>query len=1142
MRHEIAEALARFKTNERDARNVALFLRESADDAEREAALPQIPTDHPLARKFLTGVIKATAWNEIWGAIKSARIKNLQKAISWQATLFVFHEQVLSGHVKVRNKLIRETLLGQFQQALETLEAHMQTFGPTVWALQWLFLLREENDVPGGRNELLSRFQSQEFGAAGLFASLSSFAVDKALTEETFRGFLQRRNDQAPVAWMQFLQFVFTEDITGRWDASDQLDYAEGFSIIDRYEFFFRLSAMALGDRNSDALKFARGISRISKSIDDRLIKYMAECASERTPLIPADDDMALMQCWDEYMKSNYDKSFSIAYELATSSPHLLAPHEMLVKSGMYLGRRDFLAGKSPLVTLWTYLDHLFRKDDLCDEALTQLERFSSRFRIPTLTMPLRGIHAQHGLAMGDEVWHARSSYLLGVHGPRNFEYGHTVSENMTYLDRCRTRFPDGLAIRFFQGLAKKESVSDLVGPGAIPQIRQFFFSGLAASKRKEHALALKALAEFILRQQADADNPLSPFAIEEARRTLIDLYRLQGDVVNMQKIIVQAFIDRPQAVRRLGIRKLFEECVQELENIAWHIEFPIMAYLACDEPHDVCLALKRFLRTQEVDKPSDLLQSHAHFDNKVLGTLFVRVCTPEVIDAIYALDSVEKVEAERLTLLHWVKSNLPALTRIAESEVLRLTQNALLREALQRVEGAKVVLNLSGLREAEQDRLADGYSHYIAQRNLASAQIDQIMEKIKEVGRGARVVLVSSDALKAEFAGFCKAFREVREVFISSPHFGIEACLSGRIRHGILLQQIRKPFVERKLAVGSNALERQEIEAYWRSRLPGSIASELMLAVMNTLMALTEDVNAIAENVRSTWIQSKIESRNPEGIFDYTFSDEQLQKIKERVDETAGLQGFIDRVLEALIERTRLNLREAQRRIREDLREKLLTAINTVLGKLDQLGSEADLTPLKNQLVAARHNTELGCQEMARWFQDTDTTLIGDADVNLLVRTAIGMVERLNPEFRGRHEFEVPTNFKIEGRHFQALIHILFFLLENSVRHCRLSRDHFLSKVGIAADTQNLIVFVETRMLSDADARDAATKILAKVAELKTALDPTKVVKEGGTGFAKIIAAVRYEFKQPDPILEAQVVSGSLRVQVVMKSKGVLK
>jgi hypothetical protein len=83
------------------------------------------------------------------------------------------------------------------------------------------------------------------------------------------------------------------------------------------------------------------------------------------------------------------------------------------------------------------------------------------------------------------------------------------------------------------------------------------------------------------------------------------------------------------------------------------------------------------------------------------------------------------------------------------------------------------------------------------------------------------------------------------------------------------------------------------------------------------------------------------------------------------------------------------------------------------------------------------------------------------------------------------------------------------------------------------------LIISVENNTSSPDEAVLAVRRINEKVADLYKMLDPVKVVREGGSGFAKIIAAVRYEFKQRDPAVEALAINERLIVTVKFEIAG---
>jgi hypothetical protein len=145
----------------------------------------------------------------------------------------------------------------------------------------------------------------------------------------------------------------------------------------------------------------------------------------------------------------------------------------------------------------------------------------------------------------------------------------------------------------------------------------------------------------------------------------------------------------------------------------------------------------------------------------------------------------------------------------------------------------------------------------------------------------------------------------------------------------------------------------------------------------------------------------------------------------------------------------------------------------------------------------------------------------MANADIDLIVRTAIGMIEQLNPEVRGKFKMSIDAPYRIAGRHFTSLVHIIFFMLDNAHLHSDVVKSEFASDVAVTTSQNNLKITVQSNMSSEESAHASKLKLNAKVSQLKYSLDPDTVIKEGGSGYAKIFAAIRYGFKQDSPEVE---------------------
>lgn len=1131
-----------FKKGGRLRREAIRALRTHAELRNQVEALSVFAAANLDLDDVATGTLKARGWNDLIRFHQAPGITNVTKAIQWCLAIFEHQHASLRDHVQFRSQIHGLSLNGKWEETKRLLDLHKERFGPTHWALGWDFVVADEREGALARLEIVEKLS--KCGCTDLtvaLASLYSLTADKNIQEDKLRELVVERIPALTTPFGRLLELQYLQDASNECELVDVLEYLEYFPVIDRYELFLRIATVSIAGRDQDAVRLGRALSRLGKIVPDIHLAYMVEILEVDQPVNFTLVSGQVLEAWDAYIIGDYSAALTVSDSLRKANPEFLAAHEIYARATLYLGKSDPPNATVPILSLAYHLGNILRRSEQGEESLNHLRRFASRFRILSITFPVRAFHAQQSSAISDSQVNRRAALNQGVHGPRNLENSGTVGENAYYLERCGTSYPSSAAIQFFAALVNTDTDAPILKK--VPKVRNRFFSGLLAFRSGDYSTALADLESFLSLQEIEQNNPLSPFAIEEARRVLVSIYCQQNDLHAMQQQIVCAYRERTHCIRRFPVGRVFDACKEDVANASVIPEFPIIAYLACDEPHDVSLALKRFLSHCSVDRPSALIGSK--FAHETMSLLFLRACTPEVLDSLKALDSVVKVEIERQTLLEWTLKNSTTFSRIAETEVLRLMQQAELRAAIKKLDGARVILNFAALREAEQGRFSDAFLRYSAQRELVAQLKSERGGTLRFVRVGDKVAFLSEadsnrvfEGKQTEAIAFIAACREVRDAFVSSPHFGIEACLSGRVRHGFLVEHLRRPFVERKLAIRANTPELLGQKEYWSKRLSVTAESESIEKTISILEMLMSEIDSVAEEVRTVWIQSRTEGRNPKGMFDYAFTDEQLINLANRLGDAPSVESFLDAVFDTLLNRTRVSLGNLQTRIRTELLGKMCRPIDNALALLSE---HSALLVLRNDLVACRTEIERACQQMVRWFDTNDATLMGDVAFDLVARTAIGMIERLNPAFRGKIVAEIDAVFRVRGRFFTSLVHMAFFLLDNAIRHSGVSTAQFKASVRIEAVANSIVLKVSNEMQSSELAAASASKIMGSVGALKGALEPEKVIREGGSGFAKIIAAIRFEFKQKDPLIVSSSDGTELSVSVRFEAAGLV-
>lgn len=1099
-------------------------IRKSTSIVEQIQALQQCDPYSSYAEENLVGALFVETWAQLFTSTRIPKIANSQACINWHAATLAACNQRIHNHVEISQQLCQTAMKGDWTEVASILTHHQSEFGPSLWSLNWLLLVAEEQNGSTYRTELANEFD--EYGDfASFMAETFGYAVDQNIPESTYRQLTLELIGSGDKVVGIFLRFLVLGEIEDPWESSDVMWCFDNLCLIDRYELFLKIARLSISTGHRDAIKFNRAIEQLLQHLPLDTFKYLLECANPNWDIKKTGLGNLFISAWDSYVSSDYPQCISLCDQIRAENPCLLGPHELIVKAQLYLGYSDSSNKSETTNLLQHHLRNLFSKNENSEESLSFLQRFATRFPIDSLAMPLRALCAQSSPQGQTNKTLVKASLSYLIHGPRNFEYGHGFDVNHSYLSKLLQTYPDSLAVNFFHTLYKRKVDCSLNQFKEVPEIRKLFFRGLSYAKQGLRASAVVDLDHFLEKQTKDRSNPLSPFAVEEALRVVVDIHKSTGDLLAMQSALVKAYVERQSAIRRLDIKQMYSIAKEMRRQTGTHIGYSFLAHLACDNPHEVSLALKRFLRQEGLEKPSELKNSKT-LDKATLALLFLRVCNVEVLDSFITLNTVAKVEKERLQLLEWICKETPAFSRAAETEVLRLMQHSQLREALNRIDGARIALNITSLRDAEKQKYSDTYYRYIAQKNLIDETTEEDFRKANEGGRTLDkkflIPLSTIERRKILFHSFAQTFLDVRDSFITSPHFGVEASLSGKIRHGILVQHIKQPFVGKRLAVVLGGPEEREIRAYWADELGVVADSPKLNAIIAILHDLTLDVDTLAVDVRDNWIQTRTECNGKQGLFNYVFTHDDLIRIRHNRDEMfESLEVFLDNVFEVLLDRTKASLKRVQERIADDLSSSLQGAINKAIGRLKARDLEWNTTLLRDELVSCLAETEQSCRQMIRWFQVTDATLLGDADMALVARTAIGMVEKLNPDYQNRHKCDTSGQFRIRGRFFTSIVHIFFFLLDNAIHHSNVSRDSYSCMLRVEADATHITVVVSNRMLRAEDAERAASSIKNAFNEASLNLNPERINREGGSGFAKLIATVRYDFKMPDPTFE---------------------
>jgi hypothetical protein len=511
---------------------------------------------------------------------------------------------------------------------------------------------------------------------------------------------------------------------------------------------------------------------------------------------------------------------------------------------------------------------------------------------------------------------------------------------------------------------------------------------------------------------------------------------------------------------------------------------------------------------------------------------------------------NADVLAGSRIAVLTWLATMLQGSHPAIQSEILRITETAELRDALEWIEASRVAVNLDGMKEAEELKFREAYLRFATYREL----IPHISEiRLKPLGfagetavyslpeKDFRLLISAEDGHARLLHIFSDAFQQMRDVFLNSPQFGLDACLSVRIRHGILAQHIRRPFSENRLFIDPSDSRAKDIIAYWiqAAELPSG-SGEILL---NILTVFSQSILDIIEEVKDTWIQVTTEFGNIKPIFNYAYNDQALEAAFNRSDfVTADYGQFLDGIFDELLDRTRMNLTGARKRIETDLDTKLVTTLIATEELLMTFSSASNYGLLRDAVSRCKSDVERSLQTMQRWFQGTDAALLEDVTFEMAANTAIGMANRLYPGIKQQIQDQVSSEFKLQGRYFSGFVHLLFFLIENAMSHSGLQLHEQAITVIIKAENNIIRIVITNKLAVHKDGSQCVQIVNQKIAEVRAKRDYSKVRSEGGSGLAKIIATLTLEFGSEKHEFCARIDGSNMIVMADFEASHIMK
>ena len=397
-----------------------------------------------------------------------------------------------------------------------------------------------------------------------------------------------------------------------------------------------------------------------------------------------------------------------------------------------------------------------------------------------------------------------------------------------------------------------------------------------------------------------------------------------------------------------------------------------------------------------------------------------------------------------------------------------------------------------------------------------------------------------SYDKEKVEYSSnpvydvYKELFDAIKDKFLNSK-FGIVAYLSTRIRHGVLIGELRPIFEKHKLITqkeGDTSLYRKNI--FWENNLR-QIPDIQRAKVQDCLNDFSYAIDGLIYDLIKKYLQVYNLNTNPEGWFNYDFQDENLFWFSIKALKTRDFGEFANEVFEILWERTDVNLQA----IREQIQVKISQQFNEQFDTLERdVSTIIGVSNSQHFIKAVKDcstETQNVIKRISSWFKRSGTAT-SDFQLDTLIDIVMEYCNKSHPHQKVNLERKLEFNCTIKGEfytHFADLFRIFF---ENILKHADEKAIIIDARILTQLEGELLKVCIQN-VITKKESVDA----LKTVWNEKT-MNIAKLKEEGKSGYHKAYKILNSDLKNETNVLATSVEENQFAVLLTINVTDIRK
>lgn len=1040
------------------------------------------------------------------------RATKLSGEIKWSAHYLVKYAEKLNQYIELKNKFEINMAKGDFNLAEKNLELIEQRFGYSLWLIEHKLYLLQKSKGIRAQKEYFKRIceDSNEDFIINILADHISAKNEPNYKMNSFRENLIDFVDRLPLNYGDYLIFKLDFFQIKKSENFDFILYHElRSSLIDGYEAMVKILLYLAS--NNEKIDLVEKTTKILKCIEDKKIKKLYNSLKKENVYIKNQKSDKIIKNFDLYESGNYDKSVELSEQLLLDNILQGEIYETylisLIKSNNLIMERDGVLFEALKIckSLISSEGPLKENYDQIQKILSINSSFSWSYVIKSIS---KRFYEKHHINNSDFFLSQINMEFFNLKELSHLNSSPILDDIYNFLIE---EYKDSLTLNLIENFNSfnKEGILKL----NIPKERKIRYLSEIYFLEKKYDQVIKHLDEYLDKFDIYSYNMVISCYI----KSLINV----GEIKQGLECLVNAYFNYRNSYPNLPLNDISIREIKREDDLVKEIIFPITMSL-CDKYNnenlefELYISYEQYLLNNGEEKPTNLVEKmiDSKIDKRYIIYFLEEICIISIMSKSIFFGSNFELIDERIKILEkLIEINSKSSEKYVK-EIYSLKESKNLKQTRNKLDRSKIYINEEGLKERMISKLEPTFERYKNLKNDDNDTNDNQKYISIPIEGDSEETLYLVESNKKNL--FTNMIGEIREVFTFDDKQGLDNCLSTEIRHGRIVNVLRKKFENYDLITKKDENDKYLLNNYWIDKY--SLLQPYILKQFSTILEkFSKTIDHYMNYIKDDLIQIRTEKVNINGLFDYLIYLEELKKWEEESINMTKAEDFIEYILACFIKKTKENLLTVRLELKNQIKNEFICFLGELFSDLEKLLPKDQnhyLSDIKNKVLECKIEVQNEIDNIAKWFEFNEKIEMNDYSFNQILGLVMETIKNCSST-----EIKINLNPKeilyFKGWSSRGIFTILFNLLYNAVQHSNLKKIN--CNIKIEKLEHDILLIIEN------DFDDKKNKLENTILEWNEKLckkDILNVNKEGGSGLFKIKNILTNELSLKNQIL----------------------